>query len=82
VSGRENLNSTSKQSANSKQHGDVLPHFREQRCLGFGMKLCLAARPVQAFELVDEDSTFYLIDFDGQREGIWFALARQGANYR
>jgi len=40
-------------SANSKQHGDVLPHFREQRCLGFGMKLCLAACPVQAFKLVD-----------------------------
>ena len=40
-------------SANSKQHGDVLAHFRQQRCLGFGMKLCLTARPVQAFELVD-----------------------------
>ena len=40
-------------SANSKQHGDVLPHFREQRCLGFGMKLRVAARPVQASEPVD-----------------------------
>jgi Fe-S-cluster-containing hydrogenase component 2 len=59
-------------SVNSQQHGDVLPHFREQRCLGFGMKLCLTACPVQAFKLVEQDSTFHLIDFAGQREGIWF----------
>jgi hypothetical protein len=26
-------------SANPKQHGDVLPHFREQCWLGFGMLL-------------------------------------------
>jgi hypothetical protein len=36
-----------------QQHGDVLPYFAKQRCLGFGMKLCLAARPVQALELFD-----------------------------
>jgi hypothetical protein len=46
------------------------------------MKLCLAACPVHAFDLVDYDSTFYLIDFDGQREWVWFALARQGTYYR
>ena len=55
-------------SANSKQHGNVLPHFREQRWLGFGMKLCVAACPIHAFEWVDQDGTFYLVDFDGQSE--------------
>ena len=33
-------------SANSKQHGNVLAHLGEQRWLGFGVKLCLAACPV------------------------------------
>ena len=49
----QHYESVASTSANSKQHGDVLAHFRQQRCLGFGMKLCLTARPVQALELVD-----------------------------
>jgi hypothetical protein len=50
---RTDHDSAASPSANSEQHGDVLAHLREQRWLGFGMELCLAACPVHAFELVD-----------------------------
>src|SRR5262249_52200218 len=67
-------------STNGEQHGDVLSHFADQGGISLGVEFRFTRGPIQTFQLIDEHSTFNLVNLDRQRERIGLAFACQRTN--
>lgn len=63
-------------STEGEQNSDILAHLTDQRPVRFRVEFSFAPSPIHALQLIDENSTLYLINGDRQCEGVGFALTR------
>src|SRR5258707_12078508 len=66
--------------AEAQKYSNVDAHFGEETGLGFGVKFCVAAVPVQTLQLVHKDGPLDPFHGCGQCEGVSRALTVQWAD--
>lgn len=69
-------------STDGEENGDILSHFADQAGIDPGVELRVTRGPIQTLQLIDEHSTFDLVNLDWQREWVGLAFACQWANHR